>query len=79
MGAALKRQKKKKKTKKEFIWSLKNCNSQDTNSGNPERISQGRDLGHLIKIKCHEIVKRFPARVVIDSDVSQEIFVLKES
>ena len=32
----------------------------------------------LIKTKSHEVVKRCLARIVIDSDTRQKIFVLKE-
>ena len=64
--------------KKEFIWSLTNCNSGDTNSSKFEWRERVLWRQRLIMTKCHEIVKSHPVRFVIDSDTNRKIFVLKE-
>lgn len=64
--------------RKKCIWVLNNRNSGGTDVGNPS-VFRMRKSQRLIKTKHHEIIKTYPATIVIDPDVSWKILVLKET
>ena len=63
--------------RKEFIWSLMNCPSRDTDTGKPKWEVWGRENQELIKAKSQKVIKSCPPIIVID--VSQEVVVLEEA
>ena len=62
-------------TQQRIICDLKICNSGDTDSGKTKRMFQGRVSG-AYKGKSRKVVSCL-AGLTIDSDVGEEIFVLK--
>ena len=63
--------------RKEFIWSLLNCPSRDTDTGKPKWEFWGRENQELIKAKSQKVIKSCLPIIVID--VSQEVVVLEEA